>query len=143
MQSLIPDLDIARDRTLLRELCLKSYWYFINVVILQALPNTEDNPRFELRPFHRDMAEYISDHTIKRAGILFPRYFGKTTFGTQPLPIWLWLNNHESRILIVAETHDKAKGFMNSIKAQIENNEILHYLFPETIIDKEFKRTHR
>jgi len=129
-----------QERQKIRLLCLKSLYYFVEIIINHTLPA---DIRLPLQPFHRRVLDFTQRDDIYRYGILMPRYFGKSWNITQSKPIWDWLHNHDVRILIAAETHGKAKNFLHFITRQIESNEVLHYFFPESVTSKEYRRTHR
>jgi len=129
-----------KEREFIRQLCLEDFWSFVNIIILPvAVPNTKDQKRLDLKPFHKDILRSISRLYVYRHGILMPRYFGKSTNITCAKPIWDWLRNHEERILIANETYIKAQSFLNTIKNHLENNAILHYFFPESKISPKWK----
>lgn len=131
-------------REFIRRLCLRDFWSFVNLIILPiAVPNTSSQKRLTLKPFHKDILRWIAKKGMYRFGILKPRYFGKSTNITCAKPIWDWLNNPEERILIANETYVKAQSFMNVITNHIENNPLLHYYFPETMISAKWKSEHR
>jgi len=127
-------------RQKLRLLCYESLFHFVEVVINHTLPADK---RLPLQPFHKEVLDFAQDPTIFRHGILMPRYFGKSHNITQSKPIWDWLHDNDVRILIAAETMDKAKTFFNFTTRQIEINPVLHWLFPETIITEKHKRDYR
>lgn len=64
--------------------------------------------------------------------ILIPRGHFKTTFFTVGAPIWLLLQNPEMRILLVNAKWDNARSFLWEMRQQIDGNEMLHWVFPET-----------
>jgi hypothetical protein len=110
---------------------------------MHAIRDDKDHPRLPLQPFHKEVLDFSQRTDLKRKGILMPRYFLKSTTITCSMPIWLWLKNPEVKSMIVTETHKKAEDSLNFIKGQLERNELLRYIFPETCVDDTWKRVHR
>ena len=133
----------SSQRNFLRKLCLRSLYYFVEIVIMHAVRNDKNHPRLPLQPFHKEVLDFCEDDTIKRKGILMPRYFLKSTTITCSKPIWDWLRNNEVKSMIVTETHAKAESSLKFIKAQIDKNDLLRYLYPEIIPSDIWKRTHQ
>jgi len=132
-----------KQRRFLRDLCLKSFFHFVELIIMHAIRNDKDHPRLPLQPFHKEVLDFCQDPRYKRKGILMPRYFLKSTTITCSMPIWLWLRNNEVKSMLVTETHKKAEDSLNFVKGQIERNELLRYIFPELVIDDTWKRQRR
>lgn len=63
--------------------------------------------------------------------ILVPRGVGKSACITKGLPILRVLRDPEYATLIANETAELASAFLQDIKFEFENNELLHVLFPE------------
>lgn len=63
--------------------------------------------------------------------ILVPRGVGKSANITKGLPILRVLRNPDYATGIANETAELASGFLQDIKFEFENNELLHILFPE------------
>ena len=131
------------EREYLRRLCKKSLFHFVELIIMHAIRNDKDHPRLPLQPFHKEVLDFCQDTTLKRKGVLMPRYFLKSTTITCSMPIWLWINNPEIKSMIVTETHKKAEDSLNFIKGQLERNELLRYIYPECVVDDTWKRQHR
>lgn len=126
-------------RTLVKNLAERSLFYFVEIVINHRLPK---KTRLPLKPFHKMVLDRVSDDTIKRHGILNPRYFLKSHNVTQSKPAWDYIRDHEERIGVVNEIEKRACEFVGFTKAEFETNELMHYLWPETKISPEWQRTH-
>ncbi len=123
----------AVKREYLRRLCLKSLYHFVAVIMMEVIRDDKDHPRLPLQPFHKEVLDFAQKKDLKRKGILMPRYFLKSTCITGSMPLWLWLNNHEIRTLLVSETAPKSATLLNFVKGQLVYNKLLHEIFPETI----------
>ena len=132
-----------KQRELIRRVCKESLYHFVELIIMHAIRNDKDHPRLPLQPFHKDVLTFCQDTSIKRKGILMPRYFLKSTTITCSMPLWLWINNPEIKSMIVTETHKKAEDSLNFVKGQLERNELLRYIYPECMVDDSWKRQHR
>ena len=65
--------------------------------------------------------------------ILWPREVGKSTCGTRGAAIQLACANPNIAILLVNEKQETAGDFLEEIKQQFEQNDLLRFLFPEVI----------
>ena len=130
------------NKELVRQLCLQSLFHFVDMLITPfSIPDKE---RLDLVDnVHGRMLRFAQDDSIKRKGILMPRYFGKSTFLTEAKPMWDYLRNHNERILICHEVFDMAQKFLGTIKRHLEENYILHYFFPELVLPDSWSRNHR
>ena len=72
--------------------------------------------------------------------ILWPREVGKSTCGTRGAAIQLACGDPNIAILLVNEKQETAADFLEEIKQQFEQNELLRFLFPEVIPD-DFNKT--
>ena len=72
--------------------------------------------------------------------ILWPREVGKSTCGTRGAAIQLACANPNIAILLVNEKQETAADFLEEIKQQFEQNELLRFLFPE-VIPPDFNKT--
>lgn len=73
----------------------------------------------------------------RRARIVLPRSWLKTTLCTQAYPIWRSVKaKGDIRILVVQNTYENAVAKLKVIKDQWETNEILRTLWPELVPDK-------
>ena len=130
------------NKELVRQLCLSSLFHFVELIITPfAIPEEE---RLDLvENVHGEMLRFAQDDSLKRKGILMPRYFLKSFCLTQSKPIWDYLRNRNERILIGHEVFDIAQKFLLFIKKNIEENYILHYFFPEMVLPDSWARSNR
>jgi len=129
----------AKQRRFLRELCLQSLYHFVKIII-----GYSKQGRDITTTLHKPILDFIQDDSIKRKGLLMPRGFLKSTCVTKSKPLWDWLRSHEERILLANETFTTAKMvFMSFIKQQLEQNELLHFIYPESKMSDQWKRAHR
>ena len=71
---------------------------------------------------HGQMIDFILDN--KNSLILAPRGHGKSKI-MQGVITWKIVNNPDMRVIIVSDTDAKAQAFLRTIKATIENSQIL------------------
>jgi len=73
-----------------------------------------------------------------------PRNWLKSTVFTQWGSLWLYLQDPNTKILIVSQNEDIAKRFLHFIKHQAINNTLLRKLYPEmNKLNREFIKDHR
>lgn len=85
-------------------------------------------------PVHAPLCEFLQV-CPKRAMVVLPRGFLKTSVCSKAYPLWRVVNDPEIRILIVSNTEANAKKMISQIKQVIERNEVFKWLFPEIIPD--------
>jgi len=124
-------------RLFVAELCKRSLYHFVEIVINHRFPKKKVKP---LKPFHKKILDTIQDDSIKRHGILTPRFFLKSHNITQSKPIWDYIRDHEERVGIVNEISDRACDFVTFTKHEFEENELMHYLYPDTKMTPEWMR---
>ena len=124
-------------RNLVKNLCEKSLFYFVEIVINHRLPKKN---RLPLKPFHKMVLDRVSDDSIKRHGILMPRYFLKSHNITQSKPAWDYIRDHEERIGVINEIEGRACDFVGFTRNEFETNDLMHYLWPETKVSPEWMR---
>ena len=131
----------AKSKEYIRQLCLSSLYYFVKLIILPAaIPADQRLPLVD--NVHGRMLDFAQDDSIKRHGILMPRYFGKSKFLTEAKPLWDYARNHEERIFVCHEVFQMAQKFLGTLKKNIEENERLHYFFPEMKLPDSWSRNH-
>jgi len=116
----------------IRERALKSLYYFGKAIL-----GFEDfTPEL-----HLPVADFIQDPGVLKKGLLMPRGHFKTSLATIAYSIWLYLHDHNRRILIANEVATNAQGFLRMIKSVFEKNIYFQWLFPEAIPDFSNQRT--
>ena len=126
-------------RSLVKSLCEKSLFYFVEIVINHRFPKKNYK---SLKPFHKMVLDRVSDDSIKRHGILMPRFFLKSHNITQSKPAWDYIRDHEERIGVINEIEGRACEFVGFTKSEFETNDLMHYLWPETKPSAEWMRKH-
>ena len=92
---------------------------------------------------HKPICEFVSDDSIKRKGVAMPRKLRKTTICDRWFPIWEYLQDHESRILLGAETLDIASQSMDWIKDTLLGNGLLRWCYPEIAVTESWVNKHK
>lgn len=80
---------------------------------------------YSLANFHYEMMNLAMDEKIKLLCILAFRGSAKTTILSQAFPIWSVLCNNKKFVLIISKSAWTAKLFLENIKIELENNELL------------------
>lgn len=114
-------------REQLRQAGLVSLWFFLKYIAGYANPFNELNDTL-----HMDMCNF-RQRQLKpgsRSAMFIPRGHYKSTIVTEGAGAWELLRNPDLRIRITGSTAEKAQGFMHSIKAIYESNELIKWLYP-------------
>lgn len=81
--------------------------------------------------FHREIYADLQDESIRRLGIIAPRGHSKSTVSSVIYPMWRCIRkpaDEDMLIVIVSESQDQAKNFLNIIKNNLSKNRaLLHY----------------
>jgi hypothetical protein len=93
---------------------------------------------YDLRDdLHKEMADLIQDHDVKRKLILVPRGHYKSSLASIAYPLWLIIRNPNIRILLSSSTATNAVHFLRRIQKVFERNTLFQELFPHVIPDFE------
>lgn len=82
---------------------------------------------------HLDLADDLRDFHLRRGSKenrIAPRGSAKTTWMTTGYVLYCIAEKHESFVLLLSETSDQAKGFLNQIKEELEDNRALARDYP-------------
>lgn len=71
---------------------------------------------------HDEFYKLIENDDYNRVVIIAPRGHGKSSVFSYVLPLWAYLNNHNTRCLVTAKTADQAKKTLALIKQDFEKN---------------------
>jgi predicted phage terminase large subunit-like protein len=82
------------------------------------------------RPLCKDL-ERLEQH--RRAMIMLPRDWYKTTLASISYPIWRAVNNPEVRVLLVQNTYTNATSKLGAIKQIFEKNELFRACYPDLL----------
>jgi predicted phage terminase large subunit-like protein len=82
---------------------------------------------YQLKDFHKKW--WLFQEREYRSLVLAPRGHGKSTILTISYSIWHLLQNPETRILIVSNTHAQAQVFLREIKRHLEGNPAVKRLY--------------
>lgn len=129
--------DLSVDQ--LRWLCDQSFFHFIRIV-----GGSVDQGRDIIEEIHRPICDFEQNPLNKRTGITMPRIWRKSTCFTKWFSIWSYLQDNESRILIVSENERLAGRMLHWIEKQILTNRLLRKLYPELdVVDKSWIKSNR
>lgn len=120
-------------RDQLRQAGLVSLWFFLKFLAGYANPFDALND-----DLHVDMCNFRQKQLKPgaRAAMFIPRGHYKSTIVTEGAGAWELLRNPDLRIRITGSTAEKAQGFMHSIKAIYESNELIRWLYPEHCVER-------
>jgi len=106
-------------RTQLAELDMNFFCHFY-------LPHHFNLPNAPLHDeFAQDMNELMGTSGRAYYANAWPRDHGKTTWANLGLPMWVVYFRKRRYILLLADSHDQAKGHLATIKKEVESNERL------------------
>jgi hypothetical protein len=116
----------------LRERSLQSLFFFAKVVLGydKLVPH-----------LHLDFCERIvRDEQFRKRGYLMPRGHFKSTIVSKGYSLWRLCRDRNKRILIIGESDTVGAKNLRDIQWNIQNNQLLRWLFPE-IIPPEITKT--
>jgi hypothetical protein len=127
-------------RSYLRQLSLVSLWFCLKFVAGFSGPYDKLNTEI-----HLEMANWRQSDSCMRPGArgagFVPRSFYKSTIWGHGACIWEIIRFPNIRIRYESNKFEKAAEFLGNVKDCFENNEMMHWLFPETMIPKGYAMT--
>ena len=85
-----------------------------------------------------DLQDTILNRNNTRDCFVFPRSFGKSSTITIPVALWVALYAYHPFVVIDSATEKQAENFINTMKLQVEDNELIKSCFGE-VVNKELK----
>lgn len=127
-------------RRYLAQAGLVNLWFFLKYILGFSGPYNELNDEV-----HLEMANWRqSDKAMgpgQKAACFVPRGWFKSTIITHGADMWETVRWPNIRIRLESGVFSKAQEFLGNIKESYENNEMLHWLYPFTIIPPGYERT--
>lgn len=120
-----PKLDLEEERLALRKRVSASLFEFCRDI----MGYQDMHP-----PLHDDvMGKFLTTWTPGKdiKTMLVPRGHLKTSIASVAMPIWIWLNDPDARIMMCHGKRDIAIQFGTGLKRQLEENELLHWIAPD------------
>lgn len=119
-------------KNMLQQVCLVNLWFFLKFICGYAGPYNLLNDTL-----HKEMANWRQSQACMRpggraAGFIF-RSALKSTIWTHGANSWEIIRNYDIRIRLESGVYDKAEEFLGNIKNTFENNDLIKWLFPETV----------
>ena len=109
-----------------------------------------DNKPISFSQFHLDLFDYAEElaelkpgREFKRDVFIAPRNSGKTTFVNLIIPLWLAAYEYESFMMSFSDSEAQAIMNLQTIKTELESNELLRQDFPEFCNPKKSRTTNR
>lgn len=127
-------------RQYLRQAALVSLWFFLKYVAGYSGPYNEIDDDIHLQMANWRQSDACMKPGARGAGFV-PRAFYKSTIWTHGADTWEIVRNPDIRIRLESGISDKARDFLGTIKATFELNELLHWLFPETVLPPGYQST--
>ena len=82
---------------------------------------------------HKPVCDLLQDRSVRRKKFVLPRGWLKTTVCTVAYPIWLSINDPNTRILLAQNNRDNARKKLKQIKDLWDRKPLLRALFPELL----------
>ena len=120
------DSDMIKD--LMRQAGLVCLWFFGKFIASYANPFDQLND-----DLHLDMCNFRQSLLTpgSRGAMYIPRGHYKSSIVTELATAWELLRNPDLRVRITGATASKAEGFMHSVKAIFQHNDLVRALYPQ------------
>lgn len=113
--------DIYTDRTIRRELCRKSHYWFFSMYLGQS-----GHMQYKTAYFQRQIFAITEDENIRNAVIVAFRGSAKSTIMSLSYPIWAMIGEPQKKfILVLSQTQQLSRQILKNIKDELETNELL------------------
>ena len=86
--------------------------------------------------FHRELLAMAQDPTSNRKCVVVPRGFGKSTTITFLYALWSIVFDRQKFIVIVSDSHNQSKLFLEAIADELRHNDKLKRLFGDLTTDQ-------
>jgi len=86
--------------------------------------------------FHRELYKLYQNESIQRIGIAAPRSHAKSTITDLVFLAWSIVHNKSRFTLLVSDTYSQAALFLETVKAELESNELLRAFYGDLVTDK-------
>lgn len=122
----------------LKKAVKSSLWLFAKVVCgFEDILPTREYPDNKL---HKEMCDFVQDPTNLKTLVLVARGHLKSSLISIALPLWLLVNDPNTRILIVSRSADLAEKFIRAQQAILTNSGMFEALFPEFKITEDWRK---
>jgi len=106
-----------------KELALKDYNFFFKTYLKLYC----DDGQTDCAYFHIDAANAIKKDPNIFACLEWPREHAKTVHATIGIPLWLFIHNEVSGMILMSRSYDMAANALGDIQAQFQKNEIFKH----------------
>ncbi len=112
---------------------LWSFWSFFFAHYRQG-PGGQETPG---APYQEALCQDLQTLVIDGRGGMemaraFPREHAKSVFATLVMPLWAVLSEHRKYAYLFSDTDEQATGFLEDTRIEMENNELLAAVYPES-----------
>lgn len=110
---------LVKDRNVRQKVTQESFWLFFLVYFAHYI-------KYELADLHEEIIDIIQEEKNKLTCITAFRGSGKSTIITTASTLWSILGIHQKKfVLIICQTKAQAKMHMMSLRAELEENDLL------------------
>ncbi|MBI3289867.1 hypothetical protein HYZ78_00545 [Candidatus Microgenomates bacterium] len=110
---------IQQDRKIRRSLARDSHYWFFSLYLSHYLT-------YQFAPLHFEMFKATEDSQMQFVTLVAFRGSGKSTILTLSCPIWAITGALQKKfVLIISQTQNQARLHLESIKRELENNDLL------------------
>ena len=96
---------------------------------------------YPLEDFHREMMDLSTQEKTEVVNIMAFRWSGKSTLLTLGLPLWSILSWKKKFILIISQSYQQAKLFLETISVELQSNTLLQNDFDFLLQDMEYSKS--
>ena len=106
-----------------KELALKDYNYFFKTYLKMYC----DDGQTDCAYFHIDAANAIKKDPNIFAALEWPREHAKTVHATIGIPLWLFIHNEVTGMILMSRSYDMAANALGDIQAQFQKNDLFKH----------------
>ncbi len=107
--------------------------FFVRHYLSHYTIDPETHQHIPSPDFHIKTANLIKRHKNIKIFLRWGRGLGKSVLADLIIPLWLWINDQISYMVLIGNNQDKAQILLSDLQWEFENNELIKYDFGEQI----------
>ncbi len=107
----------------------KDFAYFVETYFAHYITDNDTNKIIKSPDFHISLAKKVKKERKIKGIIRWGRGLAKSVVADLFIPLWLWVNDDISYLVLVGNNFDKAKILLSDLQAEFEANELLKHDF--------------
>lgn len=118
----------------------KDFPFFVENYLLHYITDTETDKVIKSPDFHIKLAKKVKKTKNIKAIVRWGRGLAKSVLADLFIPLWLWIQDDISYLVLVGNNFDKAKILLSDLQAEFEANELLKHDFGDQQMNGDWEK---